>query len=64
MVKMAIHENVISVDLPTWYCMRQCRDVNKYLIAQRNPVYDVEIKGNQEIFDHFMDEILNRKKAA
>lgn len=57
--------NVIGpIDPATWYCMRQCREVNGYLKTLKDPIYEVEIKGNEGIYNHFMDEVLNRKKEA
>lgn len=45
------------IDLPTWYCMRQCRESINYLKTLRNPIYEIEIKGEQEILNHFMQNI-------
>lgn len=52
--------NVIHIDQGTWYCMRQCRESVKHLKTLRNPIYDIEIKGEQDMYDHFMDKVLNR----
>jgi hypothetical protein len=49
--------NVIHIDSATWYCMRQCRESINYLSAKRDPVYDLEIKGEKELYRHFMDEV-------
>lgn len=57
-----ISDNVIHIDLPTWYCMRQCRESIKWCRQQKNPKYDIEIKGEEEIFRVYMDEVL--QKAA
>jgi len=48
------------IDRATWYCMRQCRESINYLRSLNNPVYDIEIKGEQEILDTFMSEVLGR----
>lgn len=50
------------IDHATWYCMRQCRESIDYLKTLKNPIYDVEIKGEQEILRHFMTNI--ERKAA
>lgn len=50
------------IDASTWYCMRQCRESIAYLKTKHNPIYDVEIKGEQEILRHFMNGI--ERKAA
>lgn len=47
----------------TWYCMRQCSEIIKHLKKQNNPIYDVEIKGEEELYSMFMDEALGRKAA-
>lgn len=55
--------NVIGpIDLPTWYSMRQCRESIKYLrpLVAKNPIYEVEIKGEQGIYDVYMNNILGR----
>lgn len=61
---MAVHDNVIHVDHPTWYCMRQCRESINYLATLKNPIYQVEINGEKDILNHFMKEVLTRKEAA
>lgn len=48
------------IDHATWYCMRQCSEITKYLKAQKNPIYDLEIKGEEEIYNTFMKQVLNR----
>lgn len=50
------------IDLPTWYCMRQCQESIAYLRTLKNPIYDIEIKGEQDIYKHFMNSI--ERKAA
>jgi hypothetical protein len=37
--------------------MRQCRESIAYLRTLKNPVYDIEIKGEQDILNHFMKNI-------
>lgn len=59
---MAVQNNVIHVDHPTWYCMRQCRESINYLSTLKNPIYDVEINGEKDILKHFMSEVLTRKE--
>lgn len=48
------------IDLPTWYCMRQCKESVAYLKGKKNPIYDIEIKGEQAIYDVFMKQVLGR----
>jgi hypothetical protein len=56
--------NVIGpIDAPTWYCMRQCREAINYLKSKNDPKYQIEISGEQDLLDHFMDEVLGRKAA-
>jgi hypothetical protein len=58
--------NVIGpIDLPTWYCMRQCRESINYLtpLAAKNPIYNTEIEGEKGLLKVFMDEVLGRKAA-
>jgi hypothetical protein len=50
--------NVIHIDPATFYCMRQCRESINNLTRLRNPVYDLEIKGEQELYRHFMKQTL------
>lgn len=52
--------NVIHIDHATWYCMRQCRESINYLTLKRDPQYDIEINGEKELYNHFMDSVLNR----
>lgn len=59
-------DNVIGpIDLPTWYSMRQCRESINHLktLVNKNPIYQIEIDGEQDILDCYMDEILGRKVA-
>jgi hypothetical protein len=60
---MTVIGNVISVDFPTWYCMRQCKESIKWCQRQNNPIYQVEIDGEKAILQTFMDEIFGRKAA-
>lgn len=56
--------NVIGpIDQSTWFCMRQCRESINWCKKQNNPIYDLEIKGETELLQHFMDEVLGRKAA-
>lgn len=48
------------IDHATWYSMRQCRESIKWCKAQRNPIYDIEIKGEQGILDVYMQQVLGR----
>ena len=50
--------NVIHVDYGTWYCMRQCRESINHLTTLKDPKYDLEIKGEKELYRHFMDSVL------
>lgn len=50
------------IDHATWYSMRQCNEIIRYLEGKKDPRYDLEIKGEKEIYRHFMDEVV--KKAA
>jgi hypothetical protein len=54
--------NVIYVDSPTWYSMRQIRETLKYLkpLVVKKPVYATEIKGEEEIYNLYMKQILKR----
>lgn len=55
--------NVIGpIDLPTWYCMRQCKEAVTYLKTLNDPVYDIEIRGEQVMLEHFMKPFI--QKAA
>lgn len=54
-----IKDNVIHFDIPTWYCMRQCRESINYLSKLRDPIYQVEINGEKDILRHFMKEVLS-----
>lgn len=57
--------NVIGpIDLPTWYSMRQCREAINWCKNQRDPKYDIEIHGEEEILRVYFDTILKRKEAA
>lgn len=58
-----ILNNVIKIDPADFFCARQCRESIKWCKQQRNPIYDVEIKGETELYHHFMDRILGRKAA-
>jgi len=40
--------------------MRQCREAIAYLSAKKNPIYEIEIKGEKEMLQHFMNEVLGR----
>lgn len=57
---MAVNNNVITVDTPTWYAMRQTSEILRYLKSKNNPKYDLEIKGETEIYNHFMSDVLKR----
>lgn len=57
---MVVQNNVISFDPATWYCMRQCRESIKWCQAQKDPKYDIEIRGEEEIFRVYMNEVLER----
>lgn len=48
------------IDWPTWYCMRQCRESIHWCKQQKNPIYEVEIKGEQAILQTFMNQVLKR----
>lgn len=63
-MKMVVRNNVISIDSPTWYCMRQCNESIRYLSKLNNPIYQVEINGEKDILRHFMREVLTQKEAA
>lgn len=45
------------IDAPTWYCMRQCNEAINYLKTLRNPVYDIEIKAEEDLLKHFKESI-------
>jgi len=53
--------NIINVDFPTWYCMRQCRESINYLTNLHDDKYRLEIDSEKKIYKTFMDGIL---KAA
>jgi len=40
--------------------MRQCLESINWCKSKRDPKYDLEIKGEQEIYNHFMKEIPRR----
>lgn len=61
---MTVQNNVIHIDTPTWYCMRQCNESIKYLSTLKNPIYQIEINGEKDILKHFMKEVLTQKEAA
>lgn len=55
--------NVIGpIDLPTWYSMRQIRETVGYLkpLVAKKPIYATEIKGEEEIYQLYMKQILKR----
>lgn len=55
--------NVIGpIDTATWFCMRQCRESIADMKKKKEPVYDLQIKAETELLDHFMQSFL--KKAA
>lgn len=57
------HNNVIGpIDGATWYCMRQCREAVAHLKTLNDPVYDIEIRGEQAMLQHFMKPFI--QKAA
>lgn len=60
---MSVQGNVIHFEPAVWYCMRQCRESISHLKSKNNPIYDIEIKGEQEILNTFMDQVLKRKAA-
>lgn len=51
------------IDLATWYSMRQCRESINYLSSLKDPKYQIEIAGEQDILDIYMSEILGKKAA-
>lgn len=51
------------IDHATWFCMRQCRESIAHLKTLNNPIYEIEIKGEQKILNHFMNEVMGRKAA-
>lgn len=55
-----IHGNVIKIEPETFYCMRQCSEMVKHLKSLKNSVYDLEIKGETELYNIFMKETLQR----
>ncbi len=57
---MPVMGNVIKIEPETFYCMRQCREMSKHLKTLKNSVYDLEIKAEEELYDHFMRETLQR----
>jgi len=57
---MGVVDNVIHIDLPTWYSMRQCREAIKFCKSRNNPMYDIEIKGEEEILGIYMKQVLGR----
>lgn len=61
---MAVQNNVIYIDHPTWYCMRQCNESIRHLSTLNNPIYQVEINGEKDILRHFMKEVLTQQEAA
>lgn len=57
-------DNVIGpIDHPTWYCMRQCNEVIKYLKQKNDPKYQIEIEGEKDLYNGFMNEVLKRTAA-
>lgn len=60
-MKNTTMNNVINIDLPTFYCMRQCKESIKWCQKQNNPIYQTEINGEKAMLQHFMDEVLGRK---
>jgi hypothetical protein len=57
---MVIQNNVIKIDLPTYYSMRQCREAWKWCEAQKDPIYDIEAKGEKAIYSILMKEVMGR----
>lgn len=56
--------NVIGpIDFPTWYSMRQCQEAIKWCKSQRDPKYDIEIHGEEDILREYYKNIFNRKAA-
>lgn len=56
--------NVIGpIDQATWYSMRQCRESVAYLKTLNNPIFDIEIKGEEALLRTFMSEVLGKKAA-
>lgn len=45
------------IDHETWYCMRQCNEAIRFCKAQKNTIYDLEIKAEQELLRHFKKDI-------
>lgn len=48
-----------------WYCMRQCRESINHLtpLAAKTPIYEIEIKGEKELYREFMNQVIQRKAA-
>lgn len=54
--------NVIQIDPATFYCMRQCQESIKNLtpLVSKNPIYQIEINGEKEMYKHFMSQTIKR----
>lgn len=57
---MAVIGNVIQIEPETFFCMRQCREMVNHLKTLNDPQYDLEIKGESELYQHFMKEVMQR----
>lgn len=45
------------IDHATWYCMRQCQEAIRFCKQQRDPMYDFEIRAEEDMLKHFKSTI-------
>lgn len=57
---MVVQGNVIQIDRTTYLGMRQAKSIAKELKAQRNPIYENEINLENELYDIYMKQVLQR----